>query len=394
MDKIEELLTRGVENIYPDKETLEKVLRSGKKIKLYQGFDPTGPQLHIGHMAGLMKLRQFQKLGHKVIFLIGDVTATIGDPSGKTTARKVLSREEVNENAKNYTKQASKILDFEGENPVEVKFNSEWFDKMSALEFAAITHHLTYAQISERDLFQERKKANQDVYMNEFFYPLLQAYDSVAMDIDLEVGGNDQMFNMMMGRKLIRNMKQKEKFVMTLSLLSDAQGKKIGKTEGNVIALDSKSEDLYGMIMKLPDEVIIKCFELITEVDLADIERIKNEISGGENPMKFKRDLAYELVRMLNNEEAAKSAAEHFDIVVRAKETPEDILEKEVDSKTIVDLLVEVGFASSKSDAKRLLDQRAVKIDGEETSAEQSFETGESFVLKSGKLKFIRVKVK
>jgi len=394
MDKIEELLVRGVENIYPDRETLEKLLRSGKKIKLYQGFDPTGPQLHIGHMAGLMKLRQFQKLGHKVIFLIGDVTATIGDPSGKTTARKMLSREEVEENAKNYKNQASKILDFDGDNPVEIRFNSEWFDKMSALEFASITHHLTYAQVAERDLFQERKKSNQDVYMNEFFYPLLQAYDSVAMDIDLEVGGNDQMFNMMMGRKLMRNMVQKEKYVMTLSLLSDSEGKKIGKTEGNVIALDSKSEDLYGMIMKLPDEVIVKCFELITEVEMSAIENIKDQIARGENPMRFKAELAYELVAMLNGEEAARNASAHFDSVIRSGEMPEEIDEKEVNSTDIVGVLLEVGFVSSKSEARRLVEHRGVKVDGETVDLSFSFNSGDQRVVRAGKLRFSRVKVK
>lgn len=211
MDKIDEVLSRGVANVYPSKQELEKVLRSGKKIRLYNGIDPTGNTLHLGHMVVLRKLRQFQDLGHGVIMLIGDFTGMIGDPSGKSETRKPLTREQVLENAKNYKEQASKILRFEGGNPAEIKYNSEWLDKLSYSEVANIASLLTYAQVIERDMFQKRIKEGKDLFLSEFLYPLMQGYDSVAMDVDLEVGGSDQTFNMLTGRDLMKKMKGKEK---------------------------------------------------------------------------------------------------------------------------------------------------------------------------------------
>jgi len=209
--KIEELLTRGVERIYPSKEKLKEILNSGKKLRLYQGFDPTGDKLHIGHMVGLKKLAAWQALGHHVIFLIGDFTAMVGDPSGKFSTRKVLTHEETLANAKTYKEQASKILKFDGKNGAEVLFNGDWLGELTAIEFLKIAGNLTYSQVIERDMFQERLKRGQDINTNEFLYPVMQAYDSVAMDVDLELGGTDQMFNMLMGRKLMRNILKKER---------------------------------------------------------------------------------------------------------------------------------------------------------------------------------------
>src|SRR3989344_3069537 len=296
--KIDELLTRGVEKIYPDKSTLEKVLMSGKKLRLYQGFDPTGDKLHLGHMVGLRKLAEWQSLGHNVIFLIGDYTAMIGDPSGKFSSRKVLSHEETIANAENYKEQASKILKFEGDNPAEVLFNGDWLGKLSAVEFLRIAGNLTYSQVIERDMFQERLKQGQDINTTEFLYPVMQAYDSVVMDVDLEVGGKDQMFNMMMGRKLMRNMMKKEKFVMTTKLLEDSHGVKIGKTEGNAIALDDKPEDLFGKIMAFPDEVIVPCFEALTTIPMQEIPN--------KDPLKDKKRLAFEILKDINDGKKAK----------------------------------------------------------------------------------------
>ena len=262
MDVIDTLLTRGVDKVYPTKEKLEETLRSGKKLRLYQGFDPTGSQLHIGHAVGLRKMRQFQDLGHHVIFLIGDFTGMIGDPSGKSSERKVLTREQVLENAASYKEQASRILRFDGENPVEIKYNSEWLGKMSAAEFIGLSHHLTAAQVMERDMFQERNKKGQDVYMNEFLYPFMQGYDSVAMDVDLEIGGSDQMFNMMMGRKLMHNIKQKEKFVITMKLLEDSSGKKMGKTENNAVSMLDNEFEMFGKVMSWTDGMILPAFDI------------------------------------------------------------------------------------------------------------------------------------
>ena len=314
MDKdVEELLSRGVEKIYPSTEELKAVLLSGKKLKLYQGFDPTGDKLHIGHLVGLRKLSDWQKLGHHVIFLIGDFTGIIGDPSGKTEARKMLSKEVVLENAKKYKEQAGKILNFGGENPVEIKYNSEWLGKMSGLEFIQAAASLSVQQVIKRDLFQERAKSGQDLYMNEFLYPVMQAYDSVAMDVDLEVGGTDQMFNMLMGRKLARHVLEKEKFVMTTPLLTDSNGKKIGKTEGNAIALTDEPGELFGKVMSLPDEVITKCFKCLTRIPMEKVLEIENAIKNGENPMIYKKELAFQIVSDLNSEQDAQEAKKNFE---------------------------------------------------------------------------------
>ena len=389
-----ELLTRGVEKIYPTREALEKELQSGKKLRIYQGFDPTGPKLHLGHMVGLLKLKQWQKLGHKVIFLVGDITATIGDPSGKTTARKMLSKEEVIKNAKNYIQQAGKILDFAGKNPVEIRYNSEWYGKMNALEFARIAHFLTYSQVIERDLFREREKSGQDIFVNEFFYPLLQAYDSVAMNVDLEVGGNDQMFNMMMGRKLMRNMLHKEKFVMTTPLLVDTAGKKIGKTEGNVIALDSDPNELFGMIMNLSDDIIAKCFELLTEVPMAEIEEMEKEMPGKLNPRDAKIRLAKEIVTLLFGVEAADKAAAEFEKVFSRKELPENIAEIELSGTfPLPQFLLELRLVSSNSEARRLISAGAVEIDGARCGDHKAtISTHSGMIIKVGKRRFAKIK--
>src|SRR3989338_4578313 len=248
-DKIDELLTRGVDRIYPSKEALEQILRSGKKIKLYQGFDPTGAKLHIGHMVGFRKHRQWQDLGHEVIFLIGDGTGEAGDPTGKKKTReKFFTSEELRENAKGYLAQASKVVRFDGPNPIKIMYNGDWLNKLTKTDILNIAEHFSLQQLLERDMFQERMKAGEEINMREFLYPLLQAYDSVAMEVDLELGGSDQTFNMLAGRMLLREMKNKEKFVMTTPLLSDSKGVKIGKSEGNVIGLTDNPSDTFGKI--------------------------------------------------------------------------------------------------------------------------------------------------
>ena len=353
-DKIDELLNRGVDKIYPSRQELEKVLRSGKKLKLYQGFDPTGDKLHIGHMVGLRKLAEWQELGHQVIFLVGDYTAMIGDPSGKLSSRKILTHEETLKNAKNYKKQASKILKFSGDNPAEVVFNGDWLGKLTAAEFLQIAGNLTYSQVIERDMFQERLKKGQDIYTNEFLYPVMQAYDSVAMNVDLEVGGKDQMFNMMMGRKLMRNILKKEKFVMTTKLLEDKFGVKIGKTEGNAIALDDKPENLFGKIMSFPDEVISQCFESLTVIPMQEIPN--------KDPLKDKKRLAFEIVKDLNDEKKAKEAQKIWENTFQKGEIPEKIDELAVlPGELLSEALVREKIVSSKGDWRRLVDEGAVK---------------------------------
>jgi tyrosyl-tRNA synthetase len=397
MDKIEELLTRGVDKVYPTKEDLKQVLQSGKKLTLYQGFDPTGTQLHIGHMVGFRKLRQWQELGHKVIFLIGTGTGLAGDPSGKLRAReKFLTEDELKQNAKDYVMQASKLVRFSGENPVQIVYNGDWLNKLTLPEILDIAGHFTLQQLIERDLFQERMKKGEDVNLREFVYPLLQGYDSVAISADVELGGTDQMFNMLAGRKLVREMQNREKFVMTTPLLTDSEGRKIGKTEGNVIALTDKPEDLFGKIMALPDDVVLKGFEYLTDVSLQQLSEIELALNNGENPINYKKQLAFNIVKQLNNEEDAKKAQEAFESVVQKKDLPTEIsqfnLPKDKALTTYADLLVELGFASSKSEAKRLIEQGGVEIDNEkilEPNKETDIKT--NAIIKVGKRKFVEV---
>src|SRR6185436_20115729 len=269
---MEELLNRSVANIYPSKEALEEVLKSGKKLRLYQGFDPTGGKLHLGHMVGLRKHRQWQDLGHEVVFLIGDGTGEAGDPTGKKKTReKFFTSEELRANAKGYLEQASKIVRFEGENPIKIMYNGDWLNKLTKTDILNIAQNFSVQQMIERDMYQDRLKAGEEINMREFLYPLLQAYDSVAMDVDLELGGSDQTFNMLAGRSLMKAMKGKEKFVMTTPLLSDSKGVKIGKSEGNVIGLTDSPTDLFGKIMALGDDAIIPMFTLLTDVPLEEV---------------------------------------------------------------------------------------------------------------------------
>lgn len=396
MDKIEELITRGVDGVYPTKEALEKVLRSGKKIKLYQGFDPTGTQLHIGHMVGFRKLRQWQDLGHEVIFLIGDGTGQAGDPSGKLTARdRFLTRDELRENAKNYVMQAGKIVRFNGDNPVKIMYNGDWLNSLGLTDILEIFGHLSLQQLIERDLFQERMKNNQSINMREFIYPVLQGYDSVAMEVDLELGGSDQLFNMLVGRQLVKEYLNKEKFVMTTPLLADSSGRKIGKTEGNVIGLTDEPENLFGQIMALGDDVIVKGLEYLTDVPMEEVKQIEEKIKAGEHPMPFKKKLAFEIVKQLNDEKEAQKAADAFESRVQKKELPSEISTITIENnQTILDILVTANLAGSKSEAKRLLAQGGVTInDTVITDPNQKIDKNET-LLQVGKRKFVKLVIK
>jgi tyrosyl-tRNA synthetase len=405
MDKIEELLTRGVDTIYPTKDDLEKVLRSGKKLKLYQGFDPTGTQLHIGHMVGFRKLRQWQELGHEVIFLIGDGTGQAGDPSGKIKARdKFFSRDELRKNAHDYVKQASKIVDFEGKNAIKILYNGEWLNDLNLPNLLEIIGHLSLQQLLERDFFQERMKQNQTISMREFIYPILQGYDSVAMEVDLELGGSDQMFNMLVGRQLVKDYLNKEKFVMTTPLLVDSEGRKIGKTEGNVIGLTDEPEDLFAKIMGLGDETIIKGFEYLTDLPTDQIDDIIQELNQGKNPIHYKKKLAYNIVLQLNDEKKTKKAQELFEKRVQRGEKPDDIptitASDAFDSgRGITDVLLATGLAGTKSEAKRLTEQGGVELiltkgTKRMTEPKQQVDFEEGMILKVGRRKFVKIILK
>ncbi len=393
MDDISKLLTRGVDTIYPSREELENVLRSGKKLKLYQGFDPTGTQLHIGHMIGLKKLAQWADLGHEVIFLIGDGTGQAGDPSGKLSTRdKFFTREELRENAKEYVMQAKKIIDFDKPN-VKILYNGDWLNSLGLVEILNILDKFSHQQLIERDMFQERIKNGERISMREFIYPILPGYASVAMDVDLELGGTDQMFNMMCGRVLQKGFHDKEKFVMTTPLLEDSQGRKIGKTEGNVIGLTDNPSDLYGKIMSLSDDVIVKGLEYLTNISLDEIKEIKKKLEAGKNPIEFKKKLAYEIVKDLNSEDDAEKAQGEFEKVVQNKETPEDLQIYSAEHvKTLDEVLVDSQIVSSKSEVKRLAEQGGIEIDGKKISVDQlKQEVSDGSVVKIGKHKFLKI---
>lgn len=371
MDKIDFLLTRGVHCIYPNREVLEKVLRSGKKLRLYQGFDPTGVQFHIGHAVGLRKLRQWQDLGHHVIFLIGDGTGQAGDPSGKTRSReKFLTNEELRKNAKDYVMQAKRIVRFDGDNPAEILYNSDWLNKLMLVDILNIAGHFSWQQLAERDLYQERIKSGQELNFREAMYPLLQGYDSVAMNVDLEIGGVDQTFNMLAVRQLVAQMQKREKFVMTVPLLTDNKGTKIGKTEGNVIGLTDPPCEFFGKIMSLGDGAIIPCLTLLTDSSEETIKDMEKKMKSGGNPMIYKKMLAYELTKQFNDERSAKKAQEEFETrFQKGKLQDADLTEKPIflfdKESVLIDDLVTLGLAVSKSEARRFIEQKAVRINDE-----------------------------
>ncbi len=393
--KIEEILTRGVENIYPSKKELEKVLLSEKKLRIYNGIDPTG-KLHIGHGAVLNKLRQLQDLGHEIIVLIGDFTATIGDPTGKSQTRRPLTKKEVLLNASNYKKQIGKILDLK---KTKFLYNSKWTNRLTLFNFLQIASNFTVARLLERDMFQERIKAGVDIHAHEFLYPIFQAYDSIAMDVDMEVGGNDQTFNMLAGRILIKKLKNKEKFVLTTKLLVDAAGKKMGKTEGNMVNLDDAPNDMFGKIMSWPDELIGLGFELCTRVSAS-------EFSSEKNPRDLKAKLAKEIVKIYYGEKEAQKAEEEFNKVHRDRELPEEMPVFETNKKEyfILDLLClpagrqATRLANSKNEAKRLIEQGAVEIiiGGKSQKISDwrvNIQVEDGMIIKVGNRRFVKLKI-
>ncbi len=378
MVKIDDVLTRGVADILPNKKGLADLMAK-KKITLYQGFDPSMSKLHIGNWIGIRKLAQFQQLGHKVIFLIGDFTGMIGDPTDKSAARKKLTRQQVLENAKDYKKQVAKTLKFTGPNAAEIRFNSEWLSKLNFEEVIELSSHFTVQQMLERDFFQRRLKKERPIYLHEFLYPLMQSYDCVTMDVDLEIGGNDQLFNMMAGRTLMKTLKGKEKYVLVMKLLEDPTGKKMGKTEGNTINLTDSPADIFGKIMALPDSLIEPGVELLTDLSL--------DFAKKEKPLTAKRKLAFEVVKQIHGDAAASIAQEYFDKTFqkRAPEYKTEIAAKPTTLATVAEVI------GSVSQAKRLIKQGAVDINGATVSGPtHQIKGGEK--IKIGKKTFVKVK--
>ncbi len=348
---VEEVLTRSVQQILPTKEGLAVLIKK-RKITLYLGIDPTNPQIHLGNAVALRKLAQFQDLGHRVILLIGDFTAMIGDPTDKPAARKKLTRKEVLLNAKTYRQQAAKILNFEGENSAQIKFNSTWLSKLSPTGWIELVANFTSQQLEERDMFKMRKKEGKPIYMHELLYPVMQGYDSVAMNVDLEIGGTDQTFNMLIGRDLMRALKGKEKYVLTVPLLLGTDGQKMGKSTGNFIPITDSPDKLFGKIMSIRDDLLRQYFELTTDIDPKSVDL--------SNPMQAKKKLAFEIVKIYHGEKAAKDAQEEFEKVIQNRMMPLNIPSVMSSGATISEALIDSGLSGSISESKRLVQQGAV----------------------------------
>jgi len=392
--KLEETLFRNIAEVLPSKDFLISKLKSGQKLRIYHGIDPTAPELHIGHLSVLKKLQHLQESGFEVIVLMGGMTATIGDPD-KLNVRKQLTVEEVARNAESIKAQVSKILKFEGSNPAKILNNYDWLSNLNFEEIIKIASNLTHEQLIERDMFQERIKNNQPIYLHEFFYPLMQGFDSVAMEVDAEIGGTDQMFNMMIGRDLLKKMKNKEKFVITVPMLTDSKGKKIGKSEGNAIAFASGNPyDLYAGIMTLGDDVIVNCFVALTDIGLEEISIIETDlIKNGANPMVYKKQLAFTLVKENYSEEDAKKCQEEFEHTVQNKNFSENqVLEISISGESIriLDFLKENLKDVSSSEIKKVIEQNGLEINSQKTT-DLNFIIKKGDSVKFGKKIFLRI---
>ena len=377
---IDEILNRGIENVYPNKEVVKARLEK-EKLTFYLGIDPTGPTLHIGHLVPILKLAALQKAGHKIYFLIGDFTAMIGDPTDKTAARKKLTREEVLANCQKYKQQASKFLSFEGENAAELKFNSEWLSKMNFNDVLELASLITVDQMLKRDMFEKRIKESKPIYIHEFMYPLMQGYDSVAMGVDGEIGGNDQTFNMLAGRDLAKSLNNKDKIVISAKLLLDPTGKKMGKSEGNMISLDQTPEDMFGKVMSWTDAMVPLGFELFT-----------NTVVPEGHPKDIKVALAKAIVTLCFDAVTAEKAAQAFDQTFSKGELPEDILTVKTEAgKLLVDIVVENKIVESKGEFRRLVEGNGVEIVGKGKVTDAQLKISEPMDVKIGKRRFLKI---
>ncbi|PJE50390.1 MAG: tyrosine--tRNA ligase [Candidatus Yanofskybacteria bacterium CG10_big_fil_rev_8_21_14_0_10_36_16] len=388
-NKISELFSRYINVAYPLKE--EVFERLGKeKLKFYYGIDPTGPSLHIGHTVQLFLLKKLAEIGHKVIILIGDFTAMIGDPTDKEATRKKLEEKEVKENMKNYINQIEKIIP---KKLFKIEYNSKWLKKMTFEKIIDLASNITVQQIEARDMFQKRIEKEKPIYMHEFLYPLMQGYDSVAMEVDGEVGGNDQVFNMLIGRDLEKIYLDKNKIVLATKLLVDADsGKKLSKTEKSFIALSDSPEDVYGKIMAgVPDEMIKTFFELATDKDSEYIENKQKAIDNKkENPVNVKKELAFEVVKIYYDESRAKEAKEVFEKIVN-KETPEEIQKFKLSIEgDLLSVMVASRLTSSSSEAKRLVQQGGVRVNNEAVK-KWDIKVRPGDIIKVGPRKFLKI---
>lgn len=397
MDKIEEIVNhRALDMVYPSREAFRAALGKGKKMRIYLGVDATGPHIHLGHLTNFFILKRLQDLGHEIVFLIGDFTARIGDPTDKLAARRQLTAKEVKANYQSFKEQMGRILNLKGKNPVRIAFNGKWLSKMNFEDLIDLASHFTVQQMIERDMFQERIKAGKPIHVHEFFYPLMQGYDSVALDTDMELGGTDQTFNMLVGRDLLRAYKKKEKIVLTTKLLIDPMTRKkiMNKSEGGLINLDDGPADVFGKTMAIPDGAMLTIAELSTEMPDLEISQLREALKKGENPRSIKVKIATAVVATIYGEKAATMARESFENLFSRHEISGDVPElriKEV-RLTVLDLAVASGIPKSKSDARRLIEQGGFDVDKNVLrDPRKEVDIRNGMILKVGKRHFFRV---
>jgi tyrosyl-tRNA synthetase len=397
MDTIDELLTRGVANIISGKAELRKQLESGKKLTIYFGIDPTSTKIHLGHAVPLRKLQAFAALGHHVTFLIGDFTSLIGDTSDKDTERPVLTVVQIKENFQTYKKQAEKIVDF---SKVKVIHNSDWLKKLTFEDIVKLTQHFSVGDFVGRELIRKRLNDNKRVGLHEFLYPVMQGYDSYFLDTDLQIGGTDQTFNMQAGRTLQKDLRQKESFILTTTILEGTDGRKMSKSWGNAIWLDENAENMYAKVMAVDDALLPQYYLLATDMPLHEVQQMEVSLTKKEiHPMEAKKKLAHHIVSELHSKDDAERAAKQFVSRVQEGDKPEDMETMQADKgQTIIDVLVSAGFASSKSDARRLVEQGGVKVNEVKVSdpgtlIENIIKDNEA-IMQVGPRKFVQIKMR
>lgn len=388
-EKISEILSRGVANIIPDRKQLEELLTSGQKLNIYMGIDPTATRIHIGHAVMLRKLNELAKLGHSVTFVVGDFTALIGDTSDKESERPSISKEEIIENFKNYKELASKVVDF---SRVSIRHNSEWLSKLTFEEVVKLCQHFSAGDFYSRELIKKRLEAGKHVGLHEVLYPVMQGYDSYMLNTDIQLGGTDQTFNMQAGRSLVKDILNKESFVIAGEFLTGTDGRKMSKTWGNAIWLDDEPNDMYGKVMSLTDDLIYDYFMLGTSKPISELEQIKMRLDENQaNPMEIKKELAFEIVKDLWDENSAKTAEENFRNTVQDKVLPEDmpsiVFE---DDLTLIKAVSELSMVESSQELRRLVSQGGVTVNSERVD-NIAIPLSKGDIVKLGKRKYFEV---
>ena len=389
--KTDEALNRGVDQVLPNKEGLRELMKK-KRIRLYFGIDPTSPKLHLGHALGLKKIQEFADLGHEAILVIGSGTVLAGDPSLRASARPLISQEEVERNIKSWKRQAAKILDF---SKIKIRHNSEWLFKLAFRDIIRIASNISAVKIFQREMFQRRIKKGDTIWTHEALYPLLQGYDSVALDVDLEIGGTDQLFNMLIGRELQQKMQKREKFILTWPLILGVDGQPMSKTRGNCIWLEDTADEMFGKTMSIPDQLIGDYF-LLTRFSSEKIEEIRKNLKQKKaNLRDLKAELAGEIAAVYHGPKEAERVERNFERIFKEKNLPEKISGVKIKESCldIIDLLVRAGLAPSRAEAKRLILQGGVKINREtEKDWRKIIEIKKDLIIQVGKRKFIKLK--